>query len=142
MEAERRGVHCQAQRMERVLQRPQRLGAPLLGFETGFERDDPARLVPEGHLARCSFSIRCAVRTSLSDRHGRKSTTSLRKRGSRVSAHSCRNASSRVLPPASTMKCDSPGRRVTVRGLLRPLVRIDSLMSSNFAFVARRGLCS
>ena len=39
------------------------------------------------------------------------------KRGSRVSAHSCRMASSRVLPPASTMKCDSPGRRVTVRGI-------------------------
>ena len=51
MKTERGGVHRQAQRVERVLQRPQRQGAALLRFQAGLERDDAARLVPEGHLA-------------------------------------------------------------------------------------------
>ena len=51
METQRCGVHRQAQRVERVLERPQRQGSALLGLETRLERDDAARLVPEGHLA-------------------------------------------------------------------------------------------
>ena len=116
---------------------------PCSGFRRDLSATMPHALSQKVISPRCSFSIRCAVRTWLSDRHGRKSTTSLRKRGSRVSAHSCPQRQQ----PACAAGLDDEVRLAGAAGhgeraSRRPLVRIDSLMSSNFAFVARRGLCS
>jgi hypothetical protein len=51
VQAERGGVNCQAGAMQCVLQAAQRQRPSLLCFQSSFERDDAAGLVPETHLA-------------------------------------------------------------------------------------------